>query len=58
MFITNNHASFYLWTKENLVKDQKVLRYYDHDRSWTGFDLDLGHTFTGGVRNSATFCDH
>ena len=31
MFITNNHASFHLWGKENLVKHQKVSKYYDHD---------------------------
>ena len=26
MFITNNHTSFHLWWKENLIKYQKVLR--------------------------------
>ena len=31
MFITNIHASFQLWWKENLVKLQKVSKYYDHD---------------------------
>ena len=31
MFITNNHASFHLWWKENLVKHQKVSKYCDHD---------------------------
>ena len=31
MFITNNHTSFHLWRKENLVKHQKVLKYYVHD---------------------------
>ena len=31
MFITNNHTSFYLWRKENLVKHQKVSKYYDCD---------------------------
>ena len=30
MFITNNHASFHLWWKENLVKYQKVSKYYVH----------------------------
>ena len=30
MFITNNHASFYLWWKK-LVKYQKVLKYYAYD---------------------------
>ena len=31
MFITNNHASFHLWWKENLVKYQEVSKYFDHD---------------------------
>ena len=31
MFITNNHALFYLWWKEILVKFQKVFKYYVHD---------------------------
>ena len=30
MFITNNHASFHLWWKQNLVKYQKILKYYVH----------------------------
>ena len=29
MFITNNHDSFHLWSKENLVKHQDVSKYYD-----------------------------
>ena len=31
MFITNNHDSFHLWRKENLVIYQKVSQYYDQD---------------------------
>ena len=31
MFSTNNHASIHLWSKENLVKYQKVSKYYVHD---------------------------
>ena len=31
MFITNNHASFHLWGKENLAKHQKISKYYDYD---------------------------
>ena len=31
IFITNNHGSFHLWWKENLVKYQKVSKYYVHD---------------------------
>ena len=33
MFITNNQPLFQLWWKENLVKHQKVSKYYDHDCS-------------------------
>ena len=31
MLITNNSASFHLWEKENLVKHQKVSKYYEND---------------------------
>ena len=31
MLITNNHTSFHLWWKENLVKYQKDWKYYVHD---------------------------
>ena len=30
-FITNNHTSFNLRWKENLLKHQKVSKYYEHD---------------------------
>ena len=33
MFITNNHDSLHLWRKENLLKYQKVSKYYVHDCS-------------------------
>ena len=29
-FIINNQVSFHLWSKENLVKHQKVSKYFDH----------------------------
>ena len=32
--ISNNHASFHLWRKENLVKHQKVSEHYDYDCSY------------------------
>ena len=36
MFITNNNqASFHLWWKENLVKQQKLSKYYVHGCSLT-----------------------
>ena len=31
MFISNNRESFQLWGKENLVKQQKVSKYYGND---------------------------
>ena len=31
MCITNNHDPFHLWWKKNLVKHQKVSKYYDQD---------------------------
>ena len=34
MFTSNNRASFHLWWKENLVKYQKVSKYYENDCSW------------------------
>ena len=37
-FIINNQVSFHLWSKENLVKHQKVSKYFDHGwnaSSWT-----------------------
>ena len=39
MFITNNHASFHLWGKENLVKHQKVSIYYEQDCSFKLIDF-------------------
>ena len=32
MFISNNRALYYLWLKENLVKYQKISKYYENDR--------------------------
>ena len=38
--ITNNHASFHLWWKENLLKHRKVSGYYELDRvSYFGWNL-------------------
>ena len=42
MFITNNHASFHLWSKDNLVKHQKVSKYYDQEYSLV-CSVDLFH---------------
>ena len=34
MFVSNNHALFHLWWKENLVKHQKVSKYYENGCSF------------------------
>ena len=31
MFISNNHASFRFWCRENLVKYQKASKHYEND---------------------------
>ena len=31
MFVSNNCASFHLWWKENLIKHEKILKYYEND---------------------------
>ena len=31
VFLGNNRAWFHFWGKENLVKQQKVLKYYEND---------------------------
>ena len=31
MLISNNRASFHLWQKENLLKHQRVSKYYESD---------------------------
>ena len=41
MFITNNRASFYLCWKENLVKHQKVSKYYENDCSSNSFEKQI-----------------
>ena len=35
-FITDKHASFHLWWKENLLNYQKVSKYYEHDCKYWG----------------------
>ena len=39
MFISNSHASFHLWLKENLVKHQKVSKYYENDYDLPAWDI-------------------
>ena len=49
MFITNNHASFHLRWKENLVKYQKASKYYVHDCT-SGKTFDNIRPIFGEVR--------
>ena len=44
MFISNNCTSFHLWGKENLVKHQKVSKYYEN---YCGSNLTTGDSRTG-----------
>ena len=51
MFVSNNRASFHLWWKGNLVKPQKVSKYYENEcklRKVLSFQLlshsQLGHS--------------
>ena len=48
MFISNNRASFHLWWKENLVKHQKVSKYYENDCTYfnIGFDNETGSSYS------------
>ena len=44
MFTSNNPASFHLWWKENLVKHQKVSKYYQNYCRFTLAE-DPGETY-------------
>ena len=54
---TNNHASFHLWWKENLLNHQRVSKYHQHDclKSFLSLIISLitalivkhSHTFAG-----------
>ena len=39
MFINNNRTSFHLWWKGNLIKHQKVSKYYENDCLWNFISL-------------------
>ena len=41
IFITNNHNSFHLWWKKNLVKNQKISKYYGQDCTITSHPKNL-----------------
>ena len=55
MFITNNNASFHLCSKENLVKHQKVSKYYEHDYLRKSHLLFMSLLTDGIVKNSYNF---
>ena len=40
-FVTNNHASFNLWSKENELNHQSVSQYYEHDCTFFKFSIPL-----------------
>ena len=42
MFISNNHALLHFWCKENLLKHQKVSKYYENDYSYKSLYVDVG----------------
>ena len=53
MFFTNNYALFHLWLKENLVKHQRVSKYYDYDFLHNFFLLLLMSLLTAPVVKSS-----
>ena len=52
MFITNKRASFYLQRKENVVKHQKVSKYYENDWLQNFFLLFMSLLTDPVVKNS------
>ena len=54
MFISNNRPSFHLWWKENLVKHQKVSKYYETDCR-LGLNIDLTYFYTYIFKVSVNF---
>ena len=54
MFITNNNTSFHLWWKENLVKNQKVFKYYVHDCR-TNTHWKVGNSLSCPGRTDSTY---
>ena len=56
-FLTNNHPSFHLWRKENLLNHQKVLKCYEHGcRIQRAINESVKHRYDseGNVMNLAT----
>ena len=41
MYISNNQASLHFWSKENLIKHQKVSKYYENDCSYKSIYVDV-----------------
>ena len=52
MFITNNRASFQLRRKEDLVKHQKVSKYYGNDRGFHASSKNILSTQRKGSTKS------
>ena len=64
MFIANNHVSFHLWWKENLVKQPKFSKYYVHGcrcgnlRCEVCTSIQVTGTFSSLVTKSAYKINH
>ena len=52
IFISNNRPWFHLWLKENLVKHQKISKYYENDCLQSFVLLFLSLLATPIVENS------
>ena len=52
MFMSNNRALFRLWGKENLVKHQKVSKYYENDCLQNSFLLFMSLLTAKFVKNN------
>ena len=52
--MSNNRPSFHLWRKENLVKHEKVSKYYENDCLQNFLSLFMSLLTAKFVRNSHT----
>ena len=52
--MSNNHPSFHLWRKENLVKHEKVSKYYENNCLQNFLSLFMSLLTAKFVRNSHT----
>ena len=52
VFISRNHELLHLWSKENLVKHQKVSKYYEDDFLYSFLLLFMSLLTAPNVKNS------